>query len=287
MDDSFELFTIQNKELSEEPVLVPKPIVERERAEIPIRWEDADRFREWFCQSPEDELLFQKLMSHIRMISKEEISEAAQMLSREIIDFVGSEEYDLVVDREGKSGDLMLENLNITSGDEVHIHRYGSIEARSYARPIDRKVVIADDAAYSSERLLMMVTEAVHAFSAKPEQICICMIGTTSHAEKAMRAKGYQNLKFIYQIPTFEEEFTQEEIDRYIAKMDEAGMGLDPDGYLTRVLTFLETKVPDNFLPGFRRSKSVLLFSDDSDKVEQLYVVDDTESGIWPAYRKK
>ena len=197
------------------------------------------------------------------------------------------EEFDLVVDREGKSGDLMLEKLQISSSNAAHIHRYGSIERDSNTRPLGRKVVIADDAAYSSERILMMVSEAEQAFGAKPEQILICMIGTTSHAEDAIQAKSYGNLKFLYRIPTLAEEFTKDEIDRYILKMDEAGMGLDPDGYLTRVLTFLENKVPDNFFPGFRRSKSVLLFNDDSDEVTQLFVVDDTESGIWPTYRSK
>jgi hypothetical protein len=263
---------------------------------VPIKQQDVQKFEAWFCENEDDERLFSKLMQNIRMIDKEDLREGIEYMRQAILRFTDGGNYYLMVDNPGKSGDLILDSLSVSDKPPTGVIRFQDVESGRVPQ-IEKgaKLVIADDALYSGDR----VTLPLEAFLAKHEfpveDVLVTSVAMTNGAVERLRGVGLRGSQIAHEltIPVLHEILAPEEISRYKEKFDAECSRLLPDsegpnleGYKTRVLTFFYYKVPDNFLPGFRRSMSVLREISESAPLDETYIIDDTEDGIYPPYRK-
>lgn len=290
---SQEALTLSGRELSLPPTLSEQEIQ-------PISEENLVRFANIFTnngQNKEYGEVLRYILENVRCLDQQRFEESLATLAEDIEQFVGEDDYYVLVeDGVGKTGNNV--NSNKSSGfvaDKIPYKRRPKkiITATELSNSdissdiaSGTKVVLVDDATYTggNTSLLLSAIEYQTRKKIDPNRTLLCYTALTRTAiRETTRHYGLKNDNFraVYQFPTLSElpelkkliDEAWETEGETTPKMEEMLTALERGK--DHVLCFFWHKVPDNFVPLFRK------------KIEdKSYLVDDTPAGIYPTYKK-
>jgi hypothetical protein len=271
--------------------LLPKPLIERPAAEVPIKEDDFNDFRTWFCETPQDTELFNKIFSNLRMLDEQEFDVGIRRMEAAIAEFVGEDPYYLLVDAKGKGGDLMMDKLNLQATPPTGVLRI--FEEEKWPNPNEitenAKFVFVDDTTLSGAYLRSMRDDASKHYEITSENSMFTTVASTAGARQFLQEQGFNNFYSTYNIPVSSEVLTEEEMQQLYSRYERVGEHWFLDH---RVLTFMYYKVPDNFMAGFMESQPVAVYTPamralpaGSVEPEYHFFLRNSPGGIYPYYK--
>ena len=257
------------------PRLIDKhpELIDRERLRV---------FQTWANKKGEGGL-FGKLVDNVRFVDKSDFENSLLWMSKAAVDFVGEGDYLLVVHRRGHSGEWLAKQLNIKP--PIDVFDAWQMESGEVAKRHLKniKILYPDDGCYSGAQATAVFNSAIKNHTINPENIGMFYVGMTNFAENEVKRRIRPAvIKSKYNIPTINEMFNSQET----AKLQKLFNGWS-GSYDQAVLTFLWSKIPDNFFGGLKSSIGQHIEDPNAQLKPNHYLFNDWKGGPFsPPYKK-
>lgn len=235
--------------------------------------------------------LAEVIRENTRLITESAFSEALPIIKQKVEEFVGEDPYIVFL-----HGDNLAEaqhHSTLYVAQQMGLPENCYVSASELLEPgiqdfINNggKVVIVDDASYSSQNIsdhLMDIESACPNFH--KEQLFVGVVAATNEAMELVSEEGVR-LETVYRVPQLEEVLESEDyrILRFLHRPDSEGKSVQILCNWREVLTLFWQKVPDNFCHPLRKWDNKY-WDGRRHHYWKGYLVDDSPKGIHPNYR--
>jgi len=239
-------------------------------------------FQNWANKKGEGGL-FGKLVDNLRYIDQQDLTIGLSWMKDEIQNFVGDDDYLVAIHRRGHSGEWIYKQLELRPPVGIiagfDIENEGLLRNKKY-----KKIIYPDDGNYSGSQTVAVFKDAIKHKVVNPKTLGLFYIGTTHIAENTINSYLNPNtIKSRYNIPTVSEIFDENEKQR-LQKLFNGWAG----HYDQAILTFLWSRIPDNFFGGLKSSIGQTLDAKDGPVTPNHFLFNDWRSGPFkPPYRNQ